>query len=195
VGLAGAGWSGPRRTRDRRQKSASFKKIEDVLKPARSLNVWDVTRRRGYRRITTIGDRNYIYRYLDIHAGRGVASVIKLQMSIYTRRDNRRDQLQGTLDLLVLRTLSTGGTMHGYAIAERVEQVSGDTLHIEFGSLYPALHRMEESGWVKSSWAASNTNRQARFYTLTAKGRKRLAEEEDHWARLVGAVGRVLREA
>jgi PadR family transcriptional regulator PadR len=116
-------------------------------------------------------------------------------MSTRQPRDNRRDQLQGTLDLLVLRTLSTGGTMHGYAIAERVEQVSGDVLHIEYGSLYPALYRMEESGWVTASWAASETNRRARFYTLTAKGRKRLAEEETHWMRLTGAVGRVLKEA
>ena len=80
-------------------------------------------------------------------------------------------------------------------IAERVEQISRDVLRIEFGSLYPALHRMEESGWVTSSWAASDTNRRARFYALTAKGRKRLAEEEEHWTRLTGAVGRVLREA
>ena len=115
-------------------------------------------------------------------------------MSIRLKRDNRKDQLQGTLDLLVLRTLSTGGTMHGYAIAERVEQISGDVLRIEFGSLYPALHRMEEAGWVVSSWAASDNNRRARFYRLTASGRKRLAEEEDHWTRLAVAVGRVLKE-
>jgi PadR family transcriptional regulator PadR len=116
-------------------------------------------------------------------------------MSIRRPRDNRKDQLQGTLDLLVLRTLSTGGTMHGYAIAERVEQTSGEVLRIEFGSLYPALHRMEEAGWVLSSWAPSDNNRRARFYRLTARGRKRLAEEEDHWARLALAVGRVLKEA
>src|SRR5881394_1664747 len=99
-------------------------------------------------------------------------------------RDNKRDQLQGTLDLLVLRTLSTGGTMHGYAISERVQQVSRETLRIEAGSLYPALHRMEEAGWVRASWDVSTTNRRARFYTLTAAGRKRLAEETEHWARL-----------
>ena len=109
--------------------------------------------------------------------------------------DNRKDQLQGTLDLLVLRTLSTGGRMHGFAIAERVEQVSDDVLRIEAGSLYPALHRMEEAGWVKSDWAASENNRRARFYAVTAKGRRRLAEEEEHWARLASAVGRVLRQA
>jgi transcriptional regulator len=116
-------------------------------------------------------------------------------MSTRTVRDNRRDQLQGTLDLLVLRSLSTGGAMHGYAITERVEQVSRDVLRIEAGSLYPALHRMEESGWVTSSWNVSDNNRRARFYTLTAKGRKRLAEEEQHWTRLASAVARVLREA
>ena len=99
------------------------------------------------------------------------------QMSM---RDNKRDQLQGTLDLLVLRTLSTGGTMHGYSIAERVEQVSKDVLQIEAGSLYPGLHRMEEAGWVRSEWDVSDNNRRARFYTLTAAGRRRLAEEEAH---------------
>jgi transcriptional regulator len=110
-------------------------------------------------------------------------------------RDNRRDQLQGTIDLLVLRILATGGTMHGYAITERLEAVSRDVLRIEAGSLYPALHRMDEAGWVKSGWDVSDNNRRARFYTITAAGRKRLAEEETHWARLAGAVGRVLRHA
>lgn len=110
-------------------------------------------------------------------------------------RDNKKDQLQGTLDLLVLRTLSTGGEMHGYAIAERVEQVSRDVLRIEAGSLYPALHRMEEAGWVRASWDVSDNNRRARFYTLTAAGRRRLADEEEHWTRLAVAVNRVLRHA
>lgn len=110
-------------------------------------------------------------------------------------RDNKKDQLQGTLDLLVLRTLSTGGSMHGYAVAERVEQVSGDVLRIEAGSLYPALHRMEEAGWLRSTWAASENNRRARFYEITAKGRRRLVDEEEHWTRLAMAVGRVLKQA
>lgn len=110
-------------------------------------------------------------------------------------RDNRKDQLQGTLDLLVLRTLSSGGTMHGYQIMERVEQISRDVLQIEAGSLYPALHRMEEAGWVRSEWATSENNRRARFYTITAAGRRRLGEEEEHWARLTDAVTRVLRNA
>ena len=119
-------------------------------------------------------------------------------MSIGTgksRRDNRRDQLQGTLDLLVLRTLATGGTMHGYAITERVEQVSREVLRIEAGSLYPALHRMTESGWVTAKWDVSDNNRRARFYSLTAAGRRRLADEEAHWAELAQAVGRVLKQA
>ena len=108
-------------------------------------------------------------------------------------RDNKRDQLQGTLDLLVLRTLSTGGTMHGYSIADRVEQVSRDVLRIEAGSLYPALHRMEQQGWLKSEWGLTEKNREARFYSVTAQGRKQLAREEESWARFTEGVGRVLR--
>ena len=110
-------------------------------------------------------------------------------------RDNRRDQLQGTIDLLVLRILATGGPMHGYAISERLEGVSREVLRIEAGSLYPALHRMEEAGWVKSAWDVSDNNRRARFYAITAAGRKRLAEEEEHWTRLASAVSRVLKHA
>jgi transcriptional regulator len=110
-------------------------------------------------------------------------------------RDNRKDQLLGTLDLLVLRTLATGGTMHGYAVAERIEQVSRDVLRVEAGSLYPALHRMEEAGWVRSAWDLSDNNRRARFYTITAAGRRRLAAEEEHWTKLTGAVARVLKHA
>src|SRR5829696_4683509 len=96
--------------------------------------------------------------------------------------DNRKDQLQGTLDLLVLRILSSADAIHGFAIAERIEQVSKDVLRVEAGSLYPALHRMTEAGWVKSSWGVSDNNRRARFYTITAAGRKRLADEEAHWS-------------
>ena len=110
-------------------------------------------------------------------------------------RDNKKDQLLGTLDLLVLRTLATGGPMHGYAVSERIEQVSRDVLRVEAGSLYPALHRMEEAGWVKSVWDVSDNNRRARFYTITAAGRRRLTEEEAHWSALTGAVSRVLRQA
>ena len=109
--------------------------------------------------------------------------------------DNKKDQLQGTLDLLVLRILSTADTMHGFAITDRIEQISGEVLKVEAGSLYPALHRMTEAGWVKSSWGVSENNRKARFYRITAAGRKRLAAEEEHWASLTAAVGRVLKQA
>ena len=109
--------------------------------------------------------------------------------------DNRKDQLQGTLDLLVLRILSTAETMHGFAITERIEQISDEVLKVEAGSLYPALHRMTEAGWVKSSWGLSENNRRARFYKITAVGRRRLADEEAHWASLTAAVGRVLKQA
>src|SRR5215203_2671830 len=109
--------------------------------------------------------------------------------------DNRKDQLQGTLDLLVLRILSTAETMHGFAITERIEQISKDVLRVEAGYLYPALHRMTEAGWVKSSWGVSDNNRRARDCRITAAGRRRLAEEETHWATLTAAVGRVLKQA
>ena len=108
-------------------------------------------------------------------------------------RDNRKDQLQGTLDLLVLRTLSLGTPMHGFGITERIEQISQDVLRVEAGSLYPALHRMAEAGWVKSSWGVSDNNRRARYYSITAAGRRRLADEERNWASLTAAVGRVLK--
>ena len=110
-------------------------------------------------------------------------------------RDNKKDQLQGTLDLLVLRVLSLGSPMHGFAITERIEQISREVLRVEAGSLYPALHRMAEAGWVKSSWGVSENNRRARFYTITPAGRRRLADEESHWASLTAAVGRVLKHS
>ena len=106
-----------------------------------------------------------------------------------------KDQLQGTLDLLVLRTLAAGGTLHGYAIAERIAIVSRDALRIEEGSLYPALHRMDEAGWIASAWGTSENNRRARYYTITAAGRRELAQVEAEWTKLVGGVARVLKQA
>ncbi|MFA5908079.1 MAG: PadR family transcriptional regulator [Vicinamibacterales bacterium] len=105
----------------------------------------------------------------------------------------RKDNLQGTLDLLVLRTLAAGGLMHGYAISECIVQTSGDVLRVEEGSLYPALHRMEESGWIKSAWKRSDNNRRARFYRITASGRRTLVEVTRDWTKHVNAVMRVLR--
>jgi transcriptional regulator len=103
------------------------------------------------------------------------------------------DRLQGTLDLLVLKTLASRGPMHGYGITLHIEQVSEDILRLEEGSLYPALHRMTQAGWLHSEWGVSENNRRARYYSLTAAGRKQLVEEEQNWASLTGAVARVLQ--
>ena len=105
---------------------------------------------------------------------------------------SKSDVLQGTLVLLVLKTLAHG-PMHGYGITLRIQQVSNDLLRVEEGSLYPALHRMEQDGWIAAEWGVSENNRRARFYRLTPKGRKQLAEEEKNWARLIGAVAIVLQ--
>jgi transcriptional regulator len=105
------------------------------------------------------------------------------------------DILQGTLALLVLTTLASQSRMHGYAITTHIQQVSADLLRVEEGSLYPALHRMEDQGWLKAEWGTTGTNREAKFYSLTAKGRKQLGIEQDTWARLTEGVGRVLRHA
>jgi len=108
-------------------------------------------------------------------------------------RKHTNDRLQGTLDMLVLKALSSQGRMHGYAITLRIEQISASVLRLEEGSLYPALHRMTQSGWLRAEWGASENNRRARYYSTTPSGRKQLAEEERNWARLTEAVTRVLR--
>jgi PadR family transcriptional regulator, regulatory protein PadR len=107
---------------------------------------------------------------------------------------SRLDLLQGTLDLLILRTLQ-GDAKHGWDIAERIEQTSEGVLEVNQGSLYPALHRLEHQGWIKAEWGVSELGRRARFYRLTAAGRKQLAEEADDWGRLSAAIDRVLRMA
>jgi PadR family transcriptional regulator, regulatory protein PadR len=107
----------------------------------------------------------------------------------------KNDQLLGTLDLLVLKTLSHVGSMHGYGIVLHIQRVSDDLLRVEEGSLYPALHRIEESGWIASEWRASENNRRAKYYKLTAKGRKQLACAEESWQRVVRGVGSLLNFA
>jgi transcriptional regulator len=99
--------------------------------------------------------------------------------------------LQGSLNLLILKTLSRG-PLHGYGITNDIQQISGDVLQVEEGSLYPALHRMEQEGWIASEWAISDTNRRVRYYKLTAKGKKQLALEHDEWKQVTAAVARVL---
>src|SRR5215470_13478613 len=109
-------------------------------------------------------------------------------------RQRPLDLLQGTLDLLILRTLQKE-PQHGWAIAERIEQISEHVLEVNQGSLYPALHRLEHEGWIKSEWGVSELGRRARFYRLTPAGRKQLNAESNDWERLSAAINRVLRMA
>ena len=110
-------------------------------------------------------------------------------------RKHSNDRLQGTLDLLVLKTLASRGPMHGYAITQHIEQLSNEALRLEEGSLYPALHRLTQAGSLRSEWGASENNRRARYYSITAVGRKQLAQEETSRVRLTQAVARVLSHA
>jgi PadR family transcriptional regulator PadR len=106
----------------------------------------------------------------------------------------KADLLQGTLDLLILKVV-TLGPVHGYGISQRIRQISSDVLQVQQGSLYPALHRLEKRGWIAATWGESENGRQARFYRLSAKGRKQLAAEEETWNRLSKAVALILRTA
>src|ERR1700726_4860579 len=110
-------------------------------------------------------------------------------------KESHLDLLQGTLDLLILRTLKSAHALHGWAISERIRQISDDVLRANQGSLYPALHRLEHQGWIKAEWGVSELGRRARFYQLTAAGRKQLDLESANWARFADAMGRVLELA
>jgi PadR family transcriptional regulator PadR len=103
------------------------------------------------------------------------------------------DSLQGSLDLLALKTLSRRPRLHGYAIMTAIQNMSGEILRVEEGSLYPALHRMEEAGWIRAEWITKDNGRRARIYELTAAGKKQLAAEESRWQAVTSAVNRVLR--
>ena len=107
---------------------------------------------------------------------------------------HRTELLQGTLDMLILRTLANA-PMHGFGVSVRLQQVSRDVMRVNQGSLYPALHRLERRGWIQAEWGNSENNRRARFYTLTRSGRKRLDAEAENWERLAAAVNRVMRPA
>ena len=109
-------------------------------------------------------------------------------------QESKLDLLQGTVDLLILRILQAG-PLHGWGISERIQQISEDVLRVNQGSLYPALHRLEHQGWIKAEWGISELGRRARFYQLTAAGRKQLDLETKSWARMAGAIGRVLEMA
>jgi len=106
----------------------------------------------------------------------------------------KSDLLQGTLDLLILKIVALG-PVHGYGIAQRIRQISNEVLQVQQGSLYPALHRLEKRDWLEATWGESENGRQAKFYKLSAKGRKQLAAEESNWNRLSGAVGLILKTA
>lgn len=110
------------------------------------------------------------------------------------KEPERLDLLQGTLEMMALRTLLFGPS-NGYQIAKRIEQMSDDVLEVDHGSLYPALHRLEKRGWLSAKWEISDTNRRAKYYRLTAAGRKQLLAEHSKWERLTNAIARVMRPA
>jgi transcriptional regulator len=106
--------------------------------------------------------------------------------------ENKSDVLQGTLDLMVLKTLESMGPLHGYGIARRIEQVSGDALSLNQGTIYPALLRLEQRGWIKSEWGTSESNRRAKFYTLSRIGHKQIEQETENWERVAATMARFL---
>ncbi len=106
--------------------------------------------------------------------------------------DSKLDLLQGTLDLMVLQTLAAMGEMHGYGLARRIEQVSGNEILLNQGTIYAALIRLQQRGWIEAEWGASENNRRAKFYTITRRGRKQLAEDAAYWQRLSGVMERML---
>jgi PadR family transcriptional regulator, regulatory protein PadR len=108
-------------------------------------------------------------------------------------RPSKTEVLQGTLDMLVLKTLDTLGPMHGFGVAQRIRQISDDLLCLNQGTLYPALLRLEQYGWISSSWGISENNRKAKFYSLTRAGRKQLAREQAGWEQMSGVINRVLK--
>ena len=108
--------------------------------------------------------------------------------------ETKSDLLQGTLDMLILKTLSLA-PMHGWGISQRIQQISKDVLQVNQGSLYPSLHRLERQGWITSEWGTSENNRRAKFYRVTRTGRKQLAEETENWERLSAAIARIMQAA
>ena len=108
---------------------------------------------------------------------------------------DKTDVLQGTLALMILKTLESMGPLHGFGIARRIEQMSGDTIQLNHGTVYPALVRLEQQGWIKAKWGTSDNNRRAKYYTITPRGLKQVAEEADRWSRIAGVVEKFLKPA
>ena len=127
---------------------------------------------------------------LTFHTSEAMIHVEFLQEQ--ARVQTKLDILQGTLDLMVLRTLFTLGSLHGYGIARRIEQVSGDRVILNQGTIYTSLVRLEQRGWIRTKWGISENNRRAKFYTITKTGEKQLAAETENWERLAAVMGRVL---
>ena len=107
----------------------------------------------------------------------------------------RAEVLQGTLDLMILKTLDVMGPLHGYGVARRIEQLSEEVLQLNEGTVYTSLLRLQQQGWITAAWGASDNNRRAKFYSITRAGRKQLAVETDNWTRIAGVIGRVLLQA
>jgi PadR family transcriptional regulator PadR len=116
-----------------------------------------------------------------------------LQWPKERQNTHKSEVLQGTLDLMILKTLQALGPLHGFGIARRIEQVSEDVLTLNEGTVYTSLLRLQQQGWIDSKWGTSENNRKARFYSITSRGRKQLAAETDNWERISGVIGRVLR--
>ena len=108
---------------------------------------------------------------------------------------DKTDLLQGTLALMILKTLEGMGPQHGFGIARRIEQMSGDTIQLNHGTVYPALVRLEQQGWIKAKWGTSDNNRRAKYYAITPRGLKQVAEETDRWSRIAGVVEKFLKPA
>jgi PadR family transcriptional regulator PadR len=107
--------------------------------------------------------------------------------------ESRTEVLQGTLDLMVLKTLDSAGPLHGFGLARRLEQISGDLLHLNQGTIYPALLRLEQRGWISSKWGVSDNNRRAKYYSITRGGQRQLGKETANWERVAGIIARLLR--
>jgi transcriptional regulator len=125
-------------------------------------------------------------------ATRVVACSCAHNTGAFPMRESKLELLQGTLDLMVLQTLTVMGSLHGYGIARRIEQVSGNEVLLNQGTIYASLVRLQQRGWISAEWGTSSNNRKAKFYSITKKGRKRLVEDAEYWQRLSSVMGRVL---
>jgi PadR family transcriptional regulator PadR len=132
-----------------------------------------------------------VHKAYPLHFDRSAARILLSKQKGGTLTDPRIELPQGTLDLLILKTVALE-PLHGWAISERVQQVSSDALQVRQGSLYPALHRLERRGWLKARWNTTDNNRRAKYYELTRSGRKQLEAQSDSWRRLAVAVGQIL---